>query len=323
MFWRPYVSAAERRQQSEKMIAKMRKSGIIFQPVCVDGRKIAKTFWGQAWCDAMDSHADYSNRLPRGRTYVRNGSVIDLVIESGLVRSKVQGSSLYEVEIKIEKLSTDHWKRLRESCSGAISSALELLKGKFSNATMSVMTHSESGLFPKPREISFCCSCPDSAALCKHIAATLYGVGNRLDTEPELLFKLRGVDPNELITNLETSLARAKTKVINADRLGSVFGIDLEDNLPEVAMDSSSTVSPTKGKNLSVNSHRAKDSAALIKKSKSTLKKSNARADKSKEKNAKKQTIEVIKRSTKTKNKTSSVRQKPAAGKKAKAGARG
>jgi uncharacterized Zn finger protein len=229
MFWKPYVSASERRAQSRKLMDKMKKKGIVFQPITIEGRLIAKTFWGKAWCNSMDSHADFSNRLPRGKTYVRNGSLIDLNIESGHVKAKVQGSSLYEVTISVEKLKEDKWNSLKKSCSGEIFSALELLKGKISNATMLVMTHPESGLFPKSREISFRCSCPDYASMCKHIAATLYGVGARLDNQPELLFTLRGVDHKELISKIDTSMAQGKAKVVNVDNLGSLFGIDLDE----------------------------------------------------------------------------------------------
>lgn len=230
MYWTPYVTVAQRRAKSDKLIKQMAKKGVILQPVTTEGRSIAHTFWGKSWCKHMDSYADFSNRLSRGKTYVRNGSVIDLVINTGSVKALVQGSSLYSVEVSIKSLSTEKWENVKKNCAGGVTSAIELLKGKISAAVMTEITHPTQGLFPNGREISFACDCPDGAVMCKHIAATLYGVGARLDLEPELLFKLRGVNHADLVSKVDTRVTPGKSKVVKNANLEQLFGIDLDDN---------------------------------------------------------------------------------------------
>jgi uncharacterized Zn finger protein len=237
----PYVSAAEKRARAAAAVARLRKQagkkGRPPEPVVIEGRKIAATFWGKAWCEHLESFSDFSNRLPRGRTYVRNGSVVDLQILPGKVTAHVAGSSLYTVEITIQSLATAHWKKLCGRCAGQIGSLIDLLKGKLSDGVMQVMTARDDGLFPTPAQIEMDCSCPDYAGMCKHIAAVLYGVGARLDLQPELLFRLREVDHTELITqaaDVSTLTARtgSKRKTIAADQLSDVFGIDIATDEP-------------------------------------------------------------------------------------------
>src|SRR5664279_1153825 len=99
--WAPYVSVAERRKKAEKAAAKAMKSGEQLTPITSYRGAIAKTFWGKAWCDNLERYSDYANRLPRGRTYVRNGSVIDLQIAPGAVHALVSGSEIYKVAVKV------------------------------------------------------------------------------------------------------------------------------------------------------------------------------------------------------------------------------
>jgi uncharacterized Zn finger protein len=231
--WAPYVSVAERRRQAKKKMEALRKKGVNVQPVEIDGRLIAKTFWGKAWCDHLESFSDFENRLPRGRTYVRNGSVCHLAIAKGSIEAKVSGSELYTVKASIKTLPGKKWKSLKQRCSGQVGSLLELLQGKLSDHVMEVVTDRKKGLFPLPGEMSFHCSCPDWASMCKHVAATLYGIGARLDAKPELLFFLRGVNHEELIqADAEKAVAaatsRGKSKRLAASELGDVFGIDLD-----------------------------------------------------------------------------------------------
>ena len=160
------------------------KKGVDIQPIEIEGRKIVRSFWGQAWCDHLESFSDYDNRLPRGRTYVRNGSVCHLAIKKGQVEAKVMGSELYNVQVGIDTLSQRRWNAIKKQCSGQIGSLLELLQGALSDNIMLVVTDRDKGLFPKPAEIHFDCDCPDWAGMCKHIAAVLYGVGARLDNDP-------------------------------------------------------------------------------------------------------------------------------------------
>jgi uncharacterized Zn finger protein len=226
----PYVSVAQRRAGALREVQKLGRKGRQVSPVNVAGRAITSTFWGKAWCDNLESYSDFSNRLPRGRTYVRNGSVVDLRVEAGEVTSLVSGSSLYHITIGIRPLATLRWDEIKTKCGGQIGSLVELLQGRLSQSVMEIVTRHDKGLFPSPKEIQMSCSCPDWADMCKHVAATLYGVGNRLDREPELLFKLRAVDHLELIAQAGSPVVRpgARRKTIAADRLADVFGIDLE-----------------------------------------------------------------------------------------------
>lgn len=227
-FWGRYVSVGERKANARKEMGKLQKSGVKVQPVEIVGRTIAKSFWGKGWCDHLESFSDFSNRLPRGRTYARNGSVCHLEISEGRVQAWVAGSALYKVEVEISSLSELTWALVKSSCGGKIASVLELLQGKISKDVMAVVADRDRGLFPKPREIKLACSCPDYAAMCKHVAAVLYGVGNRLDDKPELLFTLRGVNPEELLPADLSFAIGSEQKQLPDEALADIFGIDLE-----------------------------------------------------------------------------------------------
>ncbi len=232
----PYVSVAERRRRAASKLARLRKEGHEPSPVAIAGRTIATTFWGKAWCGHLESYADFGNRLPRGRTYLRNGSVIDLRILKGEVRALVSGSAIYEATVRVVPLPAARWARVRQECSGRIGSVVELLAGKLSGGVMEVLCHREKGLFPSGREISMTCSCPDGVWLCKHLAAVLYGVGARLDHAPDLLFTLRGVDGAELVADAGRAdgLAAASNArgALGDEHLADIFGIDIEARTP-------------------------------------------------------------------------------------------
>ncbi len=164
-YYRPYVPVAQRRANAARKIAKMHKKGRQTAPVCIAGRKITTTFWGQAWCDNLEFYSDFANRLPRGRTYVRNGSVMDLQILPGRVTALVSGSELYEIEIRIKRFGPASWLCVKKQCAGQIGSLVELLQGRLSQGVMQIITHPDTGLFPKPKEISMECSCPDWAGM--------------------------------------------------------------------------------------------------------------------------------------------------------------
>src|SRR4051794_2975254 len=230
--YKPYVPVAQRRAQAAKEVARRRKKGEKIAPVVIEGRTIASTFWGKAWCTNLESYSDFANRLPRGRTYVRNGSVVDLKIEKGRIEALVSGSELYIIRIDIAALPKPLWANLKAECAGKIGTLVELLQGKLSKAVMERVTDRAEGLFPKPKEIEMRCSCPDYAGMCKHVAAAMYGVGNRLDSSPELLFLLRGVDHLELIKHaIPDAPVRSKTAAptIAADELGAIFDIEIDD----------------------------------------------------------------------------------------------
>ncbi|MCE5231234.1 hypothetical protein LLG95_16785 [bacterium] len=224
-----YVSVAARKAKARKELEKLRKKGIDIQPVALNARTIARSFWGKGWCDHLESFSDFENRLPRGRSYVRNGSVCHLDIKPGRIEAMVSGSSLYKITIKIEPLKAAAWKAVKDKCRGRIGSMLELLQGRLSDHVMAVVSDRKNGLFPQPGEIHLDCSCPDWATMCKHVAAALYGVGSRLDSRPELLFILRGVDAEELIA-AEVALpqAAASDDALAEAGLSEIFGIELD-----------------------------------------------------------------------------------------------
>ena len=233
--WKPYVSVAERRKKAERAAARhQKKTGQALSPVTAARGAIAKTFWGKAWCDNLERYSDYSNRLPRGRTYVRNGSVIDLRIAAGVVSAQVMGSDLYQITVSVAAVPETQWQAIGSDCAGSIDSLVELLQGRLSNGVMERICRPQAGLFPSPKEIKLSCSCPDWAEMCKHVAAVLYGVGARLDEQPELLFTLRKVDAKDLVARAGAGLPLAKTapaagKMLDHSKLAEVFGIEMAD----------------------------------------------------------------------------------------------
>jgi uncharacterized Zn finger protein len=230
--WRPYVSVAERRRQAEKKLAQLRKKGQSIDPVKIEGRTIASSFWGKSWCTNLERYSDFASRMPRGRSYVRNGSVVDLQIARGKVTARVAGTELYTIEITIAPVKSAHWKSICRDCAGSIDSLVELLQGRLAKSVMDRVCREAGGLFPAPAEIKLSCSCPDWADMCKHVAAALYGTGARLDAKPELLFVLRGVDVSELLAGAGKDMALAKPKPGNAKVLAdgdvaALFGIEM------------------------------------------------------------------------------------------------
>jgi uncharacterized Zn finger protein len=230
--WRPYVPVAEKRRQAERELAKLKKQGQSVAPVMIEGRAIARSFWGKSWCINLERYSDYENRVPRGRTYVRNGSVLDLQIAKGEVVAMVAGSSLYKIKITIAPVTAARWKAICRDCAGAIDSLVELLQGRLAKGVMDRVCRKGDGLFPSPDEIKLSCSCPDWADMCKHVAAALYGVGARLDEKPRLLFVLRGVDENELLASAGQDLALTRgvlsaAKVLDDSDVAALFGLEM------------------------------------------------------------------------------------------------
>ena len=231
----PYVSVADRRKLAARAMEKLRKKGHVPAPIAIEGRDIAQTFWGRAWCDNLEAYSDFASRLPRGRTYVRNGSVVDLQISVGEIRAVVSGSELYEVTINVAAVPKARWNAICKDSAGAIDSLVELLQGRLSMGVMERLCRQRSGLFPAPDEIELDCSCPDHATMCKHVAAVLYGIGARLDEQPELLFRLREVDHQQLIARADQGIVLAtsgkrktgKSRIMQGADLSALFGLDL------------------------------------------------------------------------------------------------
>jgi len=230
-----HVSVAQKKEKARKSMEKLKKTIPDIEPVVIEGSTIAKTWWGKAWNKNLESYADYSNRIGRGRSYVREGAVLHLKFEKGSIHALVQGSTAkpYRVEIGIDPLDDTSWQQITTLCNRRIESLEQLISGKFPIELENLFTARQEGLFPSPKEIHFLCSCPDSARLCKHVAAVLYGVGARLDQNPMLLFSLREMPVEELIKKsiaekMESLLKNADKKsprVIGDDQVHNLFGL--------------------------------------------------------------------------------------------------
>jgi uncharacterized Zn finger protein len=230
-----YESAGEKKAKALKGLEKLKKKNPDIEPVIIEGRSIAKNWWGKAWNVNLESYADYSNRISRGKSYVRSNTVLDLKISKGTVAAKVQGSSSkpYDVKITIEALNSKKWAQVTSLCNHRIDSLEQLIEGKFPKELEVLFTERKYGMFPSPKEIHFDCSCPDWASMCKHVAAVLYGIGARLDKDPMLFFELRNLDGKELIRKsmeqrLESMLKNAGKKSkreIPKEDISDLFGL--------------------------------------------------------------------------------------------------
>jgi uncharacterized Zn finger protein len=230
--WPPRLSVTALRHAASGEAEKLRMEGRTLEPVEIAGRAITRTFWGNAWCKNLERYGDFANRLPRGRSYVRNGLVLHLAIEPGTIAALVRGSSLYQTRVAIAPISRRPWKSICSDLAGSVDSLVELLQGRFSAAVMDRICREGTGLFPSPAEIAFDCSCPDSASMCKHVAAVLYGIGARLDQRPELLFTLRQVDAGDLIATADTGAtltrrAPRQDRLLVSANLSELFGLDI------------------------------------------------------------------------------------------------
>jgi uncharacterized Zn finger protein len=230
--WWSYEDVQEQKKRIQREIAKRKKRGEKFEVLAAPAgqKKLCATFWGQAWCKNLESYQQYESRLPRGRSYLRQGNVYNLEIEAGQLSAVVAGSELYDTSIHIQPLPKKQWQQIVKAGAGQVGSMLDLLAGKLGDGLMTLLTDPKDGLFPKPKEIRFDCSCPDHADMCKHVSAVLYGVGVLLDTKPELLFTLRGVDQAELLSHASSAAITdlsANTGDLAGVDLSAIFGIDL------------------------------------------------------------------------------------------------
>jgi len=246
--FRPYVPVVQRRRQAQQELKKLKKKGQSVAPVTIEGRTIARSFWGKSWCDNLERYSDFANRLPRGRTYVRNGSVVDLQIAKGEVVAFVAGSELYKIKIGIAPVKPSRWKSICQDCAGSIDSLVELLQGRLAKGVMDRVCREGDGLFPSPDEIKLSCSCPDWADMCKHVAAALYGVGARLDHNPQLLFVLRGVDEGDLLAGSGEGMSLSKAapsaaNVLDDSDVAALFGLEMADTIGSKASDGPSHAS--------------------------------------------------------------------------------
>jgi len=230
-YFPPKPTVAQQKKNAEKAIAKLSKKGGC-SPVQLQSKTISTSYWGKAWCTHIEGWYDHANRLERGRSYVRADAVVDLRIERGAVIGKVNGSSLYEIRITVTSLPSTRWNAFKKACYGQVENLMDLLDGKLPETVLQALTSPEAGLFPRTKEMKLSCNCPDGAYMCKHVAAVLYGVGSRLDTQPELLFTLRGMDHTELVSQAAVAAADLGTSAkddhtIKDQDLAGIFGVEM------------------------------------------------------------------------------------------------
>lgn len=234
-----YITVAEKKAKALKKLEKLKKKNPGIRPILLQGKTLARNWWGKSWNKNLERYADYENRIGRGRSYVRHGAVLDLQIKRGKISALVAGSTAqpYKVEISIKPIAQKRWKEIRQQCEGQLQSLQDLLAGKFPESLADIFFSQDKGLFPSPKAIQLNCNCPDWATMCKHVAATLYGVGARLDEDPSLFFILRGVDTNELIAKavedsaekLVANAGKKSSNVLDDANLSDLFGIDMDD----------------------------------------------------------------------------------------------
>jgi uncharacterized Zn finger protein len=230
----PQPTDRELKENAKATAQKAAKKGKELHPVIITGRQITKSWWGNAWCSNLERYADFDNRLPRGKRYVKTGSVIDLDIAKGKILARVQGTRItpYKVEIRISPLSEQQIQTITDKCGKKVDNLSKLVSGDFPEELKEVFI-GQGGLFPSPKEISFNCSCPDWALMCKHVAAVLYGVGARLDEDPLLFFTLRGIDTNRFVdvviaNRTEMMLAnvnKPSNRILSDTSLSDIFGV--------------------------------------------------------------------------------------------------
>ncbi|MBI5063430.1 MAG: SWIM zinc finger family protein [Desulfatitalea sp.] len=197
----PYESVALKEAKAESARKKLQKKNPNIRPVILQGRVIAQSWWGKAWCQNLERYAEYAPHIDQGRGYVRYGAVLDLQIAAGQIVALVQGSRErpYKVQIHIDRIAAADWLAIRLACEGRVDSLQALLAGEFPKAVGDRFLRQGQGLFPLPEAIRFECTCPEGDGLCKHVLAVLYGVGARLDEAPDLLFVLRQVNAEDLV----------------------------------------------------------------------------------------------------------------------------
>lgn len=251
--WAPYKPVAQRRAEAAAAARRLTKKGQTLNPIKIPGRAIATTFWGKSWCEHLERFSDFANRLPRGRTYARNGSILDLQIRPGEITALVSGSELYKIKIQITKLAKPRWLAVCDDCSHSVHSLIDLMRGKLSSDVIERLTDKKKGIFPEPNEIHQSCDCPDYAGLCKHLAAVLYGVGHRLDTDPQLLFVLRGVDQADLISrslssdSVRETIGDGQPSEIAENELADIFGIEFASPVGEATSTSQKATKTRRG----------------------------------------------------------------------------
>jgi len=169
------------------------------------------TWWAKRWISALE-RLGWSNRLQRGRTYARQGNVLEVKVRPGRIDARVQGSRKrpYRVTIHIEPLSDSDWDKAASAMAERALFAARLLAGEMPENIEDAFVQCDTQLFPRSeQDIDMSCTCPDWANPCKHIAAVFYTLGTEFDRDPFLLLLLRGMSREHLLAALREKRAQA------------------------------------------------------------------------------------------------------------------
>lgn len=220
--FQPRLKAADLQKLAAQRLAKLQAEGAELHPVTNSSRKLAAHFWGSAWMKQLALCESGGMCLAPGRTLLRHGCVLDLRITPGTIRAMVSADELYEVELHLVPLEGERLEDLATACGNHINSLLALLEGKVDTEVLQQLCHPETGLLPTPQDWRMHCTCPDWAEPCPHAAAAIYATGCLIDTDPQLLFTLRGIEPTTLLRQPEEPVT------LDAGQLSSLFGIDID-----------------------------------------------------------------------------------------------
>jgi DNA-binding transcriptional regulator YiaG len=198
---RAYESVAERRAKAERVLTSLMASTSDIKPLILNGSAICKGFWGKAWSSRFDEMADFGPRMSKGRSLVRNNAVCHLDVKEGQVLAKVSGDSLYNVTVSVRALAGDDWQDIKDGCGGSIHAHSDLMNGRLSPEAQGFLLDPSRGILPRREDVTFECGCHSGGTVCDHAAAALSGVANMLDSDPDLLFLLRGANPWELVSD--------------------------------------------------------------------------------------------------------------------------
>ncbi len=169
-----------------------------------------RTWWSQRWLRPLDElDAVFDGRLSRGRALARDGGVLQIRVEPGVILATVKGSywERYDTAIEVPALAESVWARVIDELTRDTLAEATLLAGEMPTGIEAAFARVGARLFAESDELIAECACADGYRPCKHILATMYAMAARLDQEPLLLFQLRGKSSAALLSALRRQWA--------------------------------------------------------------------------------------------------------------------